>query len=104
MRKALILGVLALLLLTLVSCTAGPNELADVPDEDGDVAGFWQGLWNGIIAPITFVISLFSDKVTMYEVHNNGGWYDFGFLFGLSAAWGGGSSGAARARRRREDF
>jgi len=38
----------------------------------GSVAGFWLGLWHGLIAPITFVISLFSDNVNFYEVHNNG--------------------------------
>jgi hypothetical protein len=42
-------------------------------------AGFWLGLWHGIITPVTFVISLFSSAVGIYEVHNNGGWYDTGF-------------------------
>jgi len=46
--------------------------------------GFWYGLWHGIIAPISFIISLFSDDVTIYALYNNGGWYNFGFLLGLS--------------------
>ena len=63
--------------------------------------GFWRGLWNGIIAPITFVISLFTDKVRMYEVHNNGGWYDFGFVLGAMIAFGGSAGGGGVASRRR---
>ena len=57
------------------------------------------GLWQGFIAPVTFVISLFNDDVGVYEVRNTGGWYDFGFLLGLSMIFGGGGGGAARGRR-----
>jgi hypothetical protein len=90
MKRILVLGTLALVLLTMAGCAAGPNEMTNSPDEEGKVAGFWQGLWHGIIAPITFIISLFSDKVNVYEVHNNGGWYTFGFLLGLGILTGGG--------------
>jgi hypothetical protein len=31
-------------------------------------AGFWLGLWHGIICPVTFLISLFNDNVNIYEV------------------------------------
>jgi len=99
MKKFLIFLVLSLMLLTLAGCAAGPNELANSPDEEGEVAGFWQGLWQGFIAPFTFIISLFSDTIHVYEVHNNGGWYNFGFLFGLSIIFGGGGRGSARRRR-----
>jgi hypothetical protein len=48
---------LALVLVALVigACTAGPSELRNVPDADGDVAGFWKGLWHGFISPFTFI-------------------------------------------------
>jgi hypothetical protein len=102
MRKTFALGLLlVLVVIVLVGCAAGPNNVSNVPNESGHVAGFWLGLWHGIIAPVTFAISLFSDKVSLYEVHNNGGWYDFGFLLGFAAFWGGGGSGAASARRSR---
>jgi hypothetical protein len=68
----------ALLLLTLSACTAGPNHQVITTGPEGTVAGFWLGLWHGIIAPVAFVISLFTDDVNIYEVHNNGNWYDFG--------------------------
>lgn len=33
--------------------------------------------------------SLFNDEVRMYAFPNDGRWYDFGFLLGISC-WGGG--------------
>ena len=99
MKRSLVFVMLAVAMIVLVGCAAGPNNMVDKPDEEGDVAGFGTGLWHGIIAPITFVISLFSNDVGMYAIHNNGGWYNAGFLFGLGALWGGGSSGAKRSRR-----
>ena len=41
-----------------------------------------MGLWHGFISPVTFVISIFSRNVRLYEVHNNGTWYNFGFVLG----------------------
>jgi hypothetical protein len=98
MKRIFVIGTLAILLVTLVGCTPGPNDLAKSPDEGGEVAGFWLGLWHGLIAPITFIVSLFSDSVSVYEVHNNGGWYNFGFLIGVSIIFGGSGGGATRAR------
>ncbi len=87
------------LLLVLSACAAGPNSAADVPSAEGEVAGFWLGLWHGIIVPVTFIISLFSETVSIYEIHNNGGWYDFGFVIGAGVFLGGGGAGANRVRR-----
>ena len=100
MKRLVILFSVFILLMALVGCAPGPNTLTGSPDMEGEVAGFWLGLWQGIIAPITFIISLFSDKVDMYEVHNNGGWYNFGFLLGVIIIFGGSGGGAARGRRR----
>ena len=96
LRWILVAGVL---LLVLSSCAAGVNQAVDTPSPEGDVAGFWLGLWHGLIVPITFIVSLFSDTVTVYEVHNTGGWYDFGFLFGASMSLGGSGAGARSARK-----
>ena len=101
MRKAHVWMAMALALLVLASCAPGSNELVNSTNKEGIVAGFWRGLWNGIIAPVTFVISLFNHDVQIYEVHNNGGWYNFGFILGAAAIFGGGAGGGARARRRR---
>ncbi len=59
--------------------------------KDIEPVGFWYGLWHGLIAPVSFIISLFSDNVAIYAVYNNGGWYNFGYLFGLSIILGGSS-------------
>jgi hypothetical protein len=87
------------LLLVLSACAAGQNPAAGVPGADGNLAGFWTGLWHGLIVPVTFIVSLFSDTVGIYEVHNTGGWYDFGFVFGASVFLGSGGAGAKRRRR-----
>jgi hypothetical protein len=86
------------LLLMLMSCAPGPNAQQGAAAQGGEVAGFWLGLWHGIIMPITFVISLFSDNVNVYEIHNNGNWYNFGFFLGAGVLLGGGGAGS-RGRR-----
>jgi len=102
MKKATLLLILIGLSLILAACTAGPNQLRNTADEDGDIAGFWLGLWHGIISPITFIISLFSRSIYVFEVHNNGAWYTFGFLLGASMTFGGSGGGAARRKKKRD--
>jgi hypothetical protein len=84
-------------MLLLSSCAAGPNPSAGTGEEP---AGFWLGLWHGIILPVTFVISLFTDNVSIYEVANNGNWYDLGFFVGVTISLGGSGGAGVRARRR----
>jgi len=101
MRRAIITaGVLSVCVLVLAACAAGPNTAASHGVHD---AGFWLGLWQGFIAPIAFVVSLFNHSVGIYEVHNNGGWYNFGFLVGVSIFFSGsgaGARGSSRSARR----
>jgi hypothetical protein len=94
-RAALLIVVAGLVL---AACAAGPNDVATTGTQH--LAGFWLGLWQGLISPITFLVSLFNDRVSIYEVHNNGGWYDFGFMVGVSTFFSGGPFGGARARSR----
>ena len=100
-RTAMWFPAAGLALLMLSGWAAGPNQMVDA---GRDPAGFWLGLWHGLIAPITFLISLFTSEVNIYEIRNNGNWYDFGFVLGVSVAFGGGShgstAGARRVRRR----
>jgi len=100
MKAMVIVVTLAFLLVILAGCAPGPNELAGA--NTGKAAGFWLGLWQGVIAPVTFVVSLFNKNVQMYEVHNNGNWYNLGFLLGMSAVLGGGTRGAWPRRSRRQ--
>jgi hypothetical protein len=80
MARLLFLLACLLLILTLSSCAADHVDIAQCAQESPD--GFWLGLWHGVIAPVTFIISLFSDSVEMYSINNNGGWYNFGFVLG----------------------
>ncbi len=82
-------------LLLLSTCTAEPQMVDSCVT--GEPAGFWLGLWHGIIAPFTFILSLFADSISVFAVNNTGGWYVFGFLLGVGAF----SSGAGRASKRR---
>jgi len=58
-------------------------------------AGFWAGVWHGLISPLTFLVSLVSPGVRIYETNNKGRWYDFGFIIGVSSSFGGSGSRAA---------
>jgi len=93
-----LLVLVALLLSVLAGCAAGPNQSQDSPNDHGTVAGFWQGIWHGFIAPFVFVASLFKLNLTIYEVHNNGAWYNFAYLLGLACFFRG--SGNRTARRK----
>jgi hypothetical protein len=95
-KRLLLVSVAILAILLLASCAAGTNPTVDVPNADGKTAGFWSGLWHGCISPFTFIISLFSDNVNVYEVHNSGNWYDFGFILGVGIIFGGGARGTKR--------
>ena len=97
-RAALILIGMALVL---AACAAGGNVARSTPNSHGHVAGFWLGLWQGAISPITFLVSLVSNHVNVYEVHNNGNWYNFGFVLGAGILFGGGAFGKRRRKRRR---
>lgn len=46
----------------------------------GTGAGFWKGLFHGSFAIFFLIASLFTD-IGVYEVHNNGFFYNFGYLF-----------------------
>lgn len=82
--------------LALSSCAAGNTQFtADAP------AGFWYGLWHGVISFIALIIHLFNPDVMVYELNNSGGWYDFGFLIGVACLWGGGKKVVYKSPKRK---
>jgi hypothetical protein len=62
----------------------GPNPQANTSDAHGRPAGIGLGIWHGVISPVTLVASFFNPGVQMYEVHNEGSMYNFGFLLGVA--------------------
>jgi hypothetical protein len=93
-HKLVLASCVGLAFLFLAACTAGdPRFTMDNP------AGFFEGLWHGVISLITLVVSLFSENVRFYEVDNTGWGYDAGFLLGMLLIYGGGGSGIMARRR-----
>jgi hypothetical protein len=70
-----------------ILAVAGPNS--KYQQTGAAPAGFWAGVWHGLIVPIAFLVSLFNTNVRIYEKNNRGRWYDFGFMIGASASIGG---------------
>ncbi|MDW3229228.1 MAG: hypothetical protein PHQ48_05205 [Acidobacteriota bacterium] len=90
------------LILLFASCTPGPNTVEKTPDKDGHIAGFLSGLWHGFISPVTFIVSLFTKNVRIYEIHNNGGWYNFGFVLGAGLFLQGGYWARAKLKKEKK--
>ena len=99
MKKTAMVTILLLIMVVSFSCAPGPNDLVQTPNDEGKIAGFWLGLWHGLIAPITFIISLFTKNVHLYEVHNNGLWYNFGFVLGAGLFLSGGILGRRKKKK-----
>ena len=84
-KKTLFIATAAIiLLLALSGCV--PGDGAVTPDKP---AGFLWGIWHGWIAPVSLIISLFDKNVSIYEVHNNGWWYNFGYYIAIISGFGG---------------
>ena len=75
MKRLLVLAAVV----ALAACTATQQPDTVAPH----APGFLLGLWHGFIFPLAWIVSLFSDKVAIYAVPNNGGWYDFGYFLGI---------------------
>jgi hypothetical protein len=100
MKAFSLIALSLILVLILSSCVAGPNTAENTPNAEGKIAGFWKGLWQGLISPITFIISIFTKNVRFYEVHNSGFWYNFGFVLGAGLFLSGGILGKGKRRKK----
>lgn len=95
MKTKLMYSVLILATVFLMSsCTAEVTPINECIQREP--FGFWYGVWHGMIMPITLIISFFSDTVTIYEISNNGGWYNTGFVIGTSLLSGGGATASSK--------
>jgi len=94
-NKNILKLVLLLLVVITVSSCANVSHIKSCVEEE-QTYGFFSGLWHGIIAPLSFIGSLFSEDIAMYGVNNNGGWYDFGFVLGAGILSKGASSSSKK--------
>ena len=92
-RRFLILAAAAALMLVCAGCAPGTERFV------ASQAGFWAGLWHGLIMIITFIIGLFRENVRMYEPHNVGALYDLGFILGALISLGGCASNRCKKAR-----
>lgn len=65
-------------------------------------ANFWQGLWQGLIIFLSFIASWFDKNIVLYQVNNNGFWYNLGYFIGIAIAVGGSSGGSQRKSKRKK--
>jgi hypothetical protein len=91
-------AIVCMLLALFLAASCAPTAItpAAAPGTSANVAGFWKGLWHGFIVVFTFIVSLFTDSVGIYESHNNGNLYNLGFLLGVMIFFGGSGRGACR--------
>jgi hypothetical protein len=94
---------LLIIFIIILSLTAGSCAKHNFSEESPDNGrpGFFHGLLHGFIILFSFIGSFFTDY-EIYAFPNSGGWYDFGFLLGVSIFFGG--SGAGSARRYRDKW
>ncbi len=82
----------AAIIFLVTSCAVQTNSVVN-PEE---LPGFWSGLLHGFISLFAFIVGLFTD-CEIYAYPNTGGWYDLGFLLGVSIFFGGGGAGSRRS-------
>jgi hypothetical protein len=86
-KRFIAIGLILVVAFMSLTCAPG-NERWDQETNPGHLAGFWAGVWHGLIIVITFICSLFTSSVGLYEVSNTGWTYNLGFLIGLIISLG----------------
>lgn len=77
--------------LALLICIASLSSCAPQGYESNE-AGFFSGIWHGIIIVFSLVGKLFGANIGIYAEHNTGFTYWLGFIIGIGAFGGGGST------------
>ena len=82
-KKRYFLFIVALAALFLLSGCIPQNHDASDP------AGFFWGIWHGLILTFTLIGRLFTDTTMIFAEYNTGWPYTLGFLIGLGSTGGG---------------
>jgi hypothetical protein len=88
-----------MLVLLLTGCIPG-----DGARDINNPAGFFGGVWHGMIAPISLIGSFFNRRLSIYEVNNTVFWYDLGFYLAIAGELYGGGSAGKRKKRGNQDY
>ena len=95
-RKTLVVVCLMVLAaLALTACGTATPFVGKPLEETGQVYGFFYGFWDGITAILAFIGNLLGGHFGIYQIHNDGNWYDLGFLLGVGAFTKGATSAAS---------
>jgi hypothetical protein len=84
MKKYLSLIFIISFIILLTGCVPGDGSASSTNE-----AGFFWGIWHGWIAPISLIISIFKVGINIYEIHNRGFLYDFGYYIAILGGFGG---------------
>jgi ABC-type multidrug transport system permease subunit len=88
-RRLLFALILLLILLWAGACL--PRTIGETPPLRVRPAGFLAGIWHGIVAPLSLLVSLFRHQ-PLYQAYNTGFWYNLGYFLGIAGIFGGGVS------------
>ena len=89
---------LLMALITIVGCMPGDGSYtAEEP------AGFFWGVWHGLIAPISLIWGLFNSEIRLYEPLNSGWAYDLGFYIAVVGGFSSFFSSGGNKRKKREN-
>ena len=80
MKKILNYTLLLLVMFTLIQC-GRVEDVSMCLQTTESPSGFWVGVWDGLTLPFSIIGRLFSD-ISIYDVNNNGRFYDLGFVIG----------------------
>jgi hypothetical protein len=69
-------------MLFFIGCAKVGNSV-DAKVKGDEPYGFLSGFFHGFTLLFSWVGTLFSDEIAIYDCNNNGGWYDFGFFLGV---------------------
>ena len=85
MKSRLIVILLLVIVLTFVltGCLPGDGKRSAVKP-----GNFITGIWHGWMAPLSLVVGIFNDDISIYEKYNTGWWYEFGYYIAIISGFG----------------